>query len=94
MVEKTTVRETFSWRDCVKVNYLTTVTISEREKETGGILVWVGLAAGDRVAVATGVKVQEGLKTKVRTTPPKQPNEEGRKCSERQPSERRMLDGG
>jgi hypothetical protein len=47
--------------------------VSEREKETGGpggTLLWVGLGTGDRVAVLTGVKVQEGLKTKVATNSP------------------------
>jgi hypothetical protein len=52
-------------------------------------LVSVGLATGDRVPVATGVKVQDGLKTKVGTTPPEQPSVEGRKCSERTPAVRK-----
>jgi hypothetical protein len=70
--ERTTVRERLSWRDCVRVNDLTTVTVSARGKETGGpggTLLWVGLATGDRVAAFTGVKVQERLKTKVAIPP-------------------------
>jgi hypothetical protein len=89
--EKTTVRERLSWQDCLRVSDLTTVTVleREREKETGGIVVWVGVATGDRVAVATGLKVQEGLETKVRTKPRKQPSGEGRKCSERKSAVRK-----
>jgi hypothetical protein len=43
--EKTTVRARLSSRDCVTMNNLTIVTVSEREKETGdrsGTLLWVG----------------------------------------------------
>jgi hypothetical protein len=47
----------------VIVSDLTTVNVSERETDDPcPILLWLGLGAGERVAVATGVKVQEGLK--------------------------------
>jgi hypothetical protein len=49
-------------------------------------LLWVGLATAERVAVITGVKVQEGLKTKVGINSPERRSAEGRKSSERTPA--------